>query len=66
MKKATLVEPDLLTTAEVATLLRQPVSTIRYWRQAGTGPAWVKVGRRVLYERHDVLEWYEQRYRRPA
>ena len=28
---------DLLTTAEVALIMRSPVSTLRYWRHLGTG-----------------------------
>lgn len=48
---------DLLTTAEVAELLRTSPSTVRYWRHVGKGPASVKVGRRVLHERSDVEQW---------
>jgi excisionase family DNA binding protein len=48
---------DLLTTAEVALITRAPVSTVRYWRYAGTGPKSFRVGRRVLYPRADVMAW---------
>lgn len=51
-------EPDeLLTTAEVALILRAPVSTVRYWRHLGTGPKSFKLGRRVVHRRADVHAW---------
>ena len=51
-------EPDdLLTTAEVALILRAPVSTVRYWRYLDTGPRSFKLGRRVVYRRADVHAW---------
>ncbi|HZI97086.1 MAG TPA: helix-turn-helix domain-containing protein [Actinomycetales bacterium] len=43
-----------LTTEEVATLLRVPPETARYWRHVGKGPVSFKVGRRVLYAAEDV------------
>lgn len=46
-----------LTTAEVAQLLRQPESTVRYWRYLGKGPPSVKVGRRVLYPQDGLGKW---------
>jgi excisionase family DNA binding protein len=49
---------ELLTTAEVAEMTRLSVSTLRYWRHAGTGgPASFKLGRRVMYRRADVEKW---------
>jgi hypothetical protein len=45
---------DLLTTAEVAQIMRSPVSTLRYWRHLGTGPHSFRLGRRVVYRRADV------------
>jgi hypothetical protein len=44
----------LLTTAEVAALLRLSVSILNKWRLAGRGPQFVKVGTRVRYRLHDV------------
>ncbi|MDP9094405.1 MAG: helix-turn-helix domain-containing protein [Actinomycetota bacterium] len=52
---------DLLTTAEVATILRAPVSTVRYWRYLDTGPKSFKLGRRVVYRRSDVHAWLAER-----
>ncbi len=52
---------DLLTTAEVSELLRRPAETLRYWRWRGEGPASFKIGRTVVYERSDVLQWLAAR-----
>jgi hypothetical protein len=51
---------DLLTTAEVALIMRSPVSTLRYWRHLGTGPHSFRVGRRVVYRRADVAAWLHE------
>jgi predicted DNA-binding transcriptional regulator AlpA len=51
---------DLLTTAEVAQIMRSPVSTLRYWRHLGTGPHSFRLGRRVVYRRTDVTEWLNE------
>lgn len=55
-------QPDLLTIAEAAELLRAPVATLRYWRHLGTGPHSFRVGRRVLYRRDDVSAWIESQH----
>jgi DNA-binding transcriptional MerR regulator len=52
--------PDLLTTNEVAEIVRAPIETVRYWRFIGYGPPSVKLGRRALYERADVERWIAQ------
>lgn len=49
--------PDYMTTGEVASLTRTPAETVRYWRHVGKGPKSFKLGRRVLYDRKDVLDW---------
>jgi excisionase family DNA binding protein len=55
------VDVDLLTTAEVANITRAPVSTVRYWRHSGTGPRSFRLGRRVVYRRHEVERWLAER-----
>ena len=55
---------DLLTTQEVADLLRTTPSTLRHWRYTGTGPVGVRIGKRVLYRRHAVEAWVESLERR--
>ncbi len=47
----------LLTLHEVAELLRVPEATLRYWRHCNTGPAALKIGRHVRYERDQVQAW---------
>ncbi len=53
--------PEYMTVDEVAALLRTSPATVRYWRHVGSGPAAVKVGRRVLYDRADVQTWIAQK-----
>jgi DNA-binding transcriptional MerR regulator len=52
-------QPNLLTIAEAAALLRAPVATLRYWRHLGTGPRSFRLGRRVFYRREDIRTWIE-------
>jgi predicted DNA-binding transcriptional regulator AlpA len=51
---------ELMTTAEVAELVRAPASTVRYWRHLGSGPKGFRLGRRVVYARSDVEDWIRQ------
>lgn len=46
-----------LTQIEVAALLRLSPRTLERHRLAGTGPAYVKLGRRVVYKREVVEAW---------
>jgi len=55
---------DLLSSAEVADLLRVPVGTVYYWRETKRGPKGTQVGRHVLYNRADVVAWWVQRLAR--
>jgi predicted DNA-binding transcriptional regulator AlpA len=48
---------DLMTTPEAAALVRRPQETLRYWRWRGEGPPSFKIGRRVLYDRAELLAW---------
>lgn len=47
----------LMTSAEVAALLRTNRDTLRYWRHTNYGPRSIKVGRHVVYLRADVEQW---------
>jgi hypothetical protein len=51
---ADISRPEWLDTAEVAAHTRTPESTLRSWRQRGIGPAYCRVGRRILYTVADV------------
>ncbi len=46
-----------LTQAEAAKLLRLSPRTLERHRVAGTGPRFVKAGRRVLYRQSDLEDW---------
>ena len=55
-----MFEDDLLTIEDVATLLRMPIATLRFWRYSNSGPRSFRVGRRVKYMRADVEAWLRQ------
>ena len=48
---------NLLTQQEAAEATRLSPRTLERHRLAGTGPKFVRLGRRVLYRREDVEEW---------
>ena len=53
------MEPEFMSTDEVAAMLRTSASTVRSWRHVGRGPRGFRVGRRVLYARVDVEAFIE-------
>ena len=53
MTEQNLSAADVMTSAEVAALLRVPVSTVQDWGRKGTLPS-VKLGRRRLYIRSRI------------
>lgn len=50
---------DLLFEPEASKLIRAPQETMRYWRWQGKGPAWSKLGRRIVYDRADLQAWVD-------
>src|SRR5262245_5060523 len=56
----------LLTPDEAAAVLRVSARTLDDWRQAGGGPAFVRVGRLVRYRVEDVESYCVQSLRRHA
>jgi hypothetical protein len=50
---------EYINTEEFAEIARTSPATVRYWRHIGYGPAGVRLGRRVLYSRTEVLAWIE-------
>ncbi len=46
-----------LTTSELAALVRRAPKTVRSWRSQGVGPAYVKLGREVVYAPAAVEDW---------
>ena len=57
--------PDgaLLTTEEVAEMLRTPPRTVTDWRYRGVGPPYTKPGKRVLYTCGEVRQWFNSQKR---
>jgi len=51
----------LLTTEQAARALGRKKHTMENWRSLGEGPAFHKVGGRVLYNRQDVLNFLNDR-----
>jgi DNA-binding transcriptional MerR regulator len=57
-------ERVLLSELAVARLCGVHVATVGRWRRLGIGPPFERRGRRVVYDRVAVLEWWNCR-RRP-
>jgi predicted DNA-binding transcriptional regulator AlpA len=53
------LDDALLTTEEVASLVRKSVPTMRYLRSIGEGPKSGKLGKHVVYRRSDVQQWID-------
>ena len=61
------METTYMTTAEVAELFKVKPLTVRRWRQAKSGPPYLKLGHATIrYERAKVLEWAERDRSRAA
>ena len=58
--------PQLVSSQEAARMLGLPEGTLRYWRCIGSGPAWVKLGRRALYSVKDLVEFIARGRRDPS
>ena len=65
-----LVAPDptieLLTQDEAAALLHKSQRVLRFWRTAGVGPAYVKLGKTVLYNRDDLITYVRSNTVQPS
>jgi predicted site-specific integrase-resolvase len=55
---------EINTTEESARFLRIQKQTLEAWRLRGTGPAFLKLGRRVLYRREALERFMAERERR--
>lgn len=49
--------PNYLTPSETGQLIRISARTLANWRSQGKGPAYRKVGGRVVYKRESVMDW---------
>jgi predicted DNA-binding transcriptional regulator AlpA len=50
-------DEGLLTEQDAGELLQVPLSTLRRWQRAGTGPPCLQIGRQVRYRRVAVQRW---------
>ena len=48
---------ELLTQQEASAVLHKTPRVLRFWRTAGIGPAYVKLGKTVLYDRNDLIAY---------
>ena len=53
----TRLNMPLLSPREVGELLGVSTGTLRSWRERGDGPAYLKVGKLVKYEKVDLGAW---------
>jgi excisionase family DNA binding protein len=53
----------LLTQQQLADELEVSLRTLERWRQEGTGPAFILVGRSPRYRRADIDAWLERQRR---
>jgi predicted site-specific integrase-resolvase len=53
----------LLSEREAGQLLRVSPRTLQRWRQTGAGPAYLKMGHRVLYHPTVLGDWLQQNLR---
>jgi hypothetical protein len=56
----------LVSTKELSRMWDLPESTLRYWRCAGIGPAYVKLGGRIKYDLVDVEAYVRANKRKPS
>jgi excisionase family DNA binding protein len=63
MSARTADDKVLYTPDEAAAFLNSNRRTLERWRTTGTGPRFVKVGRRVHYRREALLAFIEQQER---
>lgn len=55
------MDNERLTNREVANILGVHPATLVRWRMEGKGPAFVKVGTKVVYPKGEVAEWLASR-----
>ena len=53
-------DDDLLTTEELARIMRVAPITLQHWRAESRGPAWLKLGKAVRYQREAVAQFYAE------
>ena len=59
-------KPQLVSSKEAARMLSVAEGTLRYWRSVETGPPWIKLGRRALYDVADLVQFVARGRRNPS
>lgn len=49
-----------LSSSEAAEFLNTTMGTLANWRHNGQGPAYIKLRRKILYDREDLERWLER------
>ncbi len=57
---------ELLTEEEAAAFLRKSPRALRLWRTSGIGPAYVKLGKTVFYNRADLVAYVRSNTVQPS
>ena len=57
---------ELLTQEGAAAFLHKSPRVLRLWRTAGVGPAYVKLGKTVLYNRDDLITYVRSNTVQPS
>jgi Helix-turn-helix domain len=58
--------PRLVSPKELSKMWDMPESTLRYWRCAGIGPTYVKLGGGIKYDLADVEAYVRANKRKPS
>ena len=66
MKRKRIVVAGYSSEADTADELNVTIRTLRKWRQRRVGPAWVKVGRQVIYSIESRMSWLKDQEVRPV
>ena len=53
----TRLDSPLWPPRELSALIGVSTGTLRSWRERGDGPAWLKTGKLIKYDRSDVAAW---------
>ena len=56
-----MIDDRMLAPEEVSQILSMDVRTLRSWRQAGTGPPAVRMGKYVRYPASELQAWMDSR-----
>jgi predicted DNA-binding transcriptional regulator AlpA len=57
----TFDDDPIVTQTEFAESIAHSPRTVQRWRTTGEGPAFVKLGKRIFYQRSAIHEWLRRR-----